>query len=279
MREEQLLYTFEERISAAGQERRQVCVDLGAQLAALLPTLQLDAGRKRSRVTHQAQSHFISLWQNVTELVLGHLAPYCSSKRPQDTVHAGQRLAWQSGASYVQDDEWSILLLHLKSATLSLQSIYHNDFLAIVENLHWFAKKRSESGFEFLDWPSEQSQQSKCVIFKTWIWANVNWIFPVEVLINSRAMEQRFYEGDTLVLAFHARVFFCFGFFTSMSCFCLILQFKGLTKVFIVLLVEDNRFKIVTICLCYWITHSSRIELISGVKNLTFDSPSEVLAA
>lgn len=31
--------------------------------------------------------------------------------------------------------------------------------------------------------------------------------------------------------------------------------------------------------LCCWTTHSSRIELISGVKNLSFDSPSEVLAA
>lgn len=45
--EQQLLHSFEQRISAAGQERRQVCVDLGAQLGALLPTLQLNAGQRK----------------------------------------------------------------------------------------------------------------------------------------------------------------------------------------------------------------------------------------
>jgi len=48
--EEQLLDALEERVSAAGQEGRQVRVHLGAQLHALLPALHLDAGeRERER--------------------------------------------------------------------------------------------------------------------------------------------------------------------------------------------------------------------------------------
>lgn len=47
VRVEKLLHALEERISAAGQEGRQVCVDLRAHLAALLPTLQLDAEQRK----------------------------------------------------------------------------------------------------------------------------------------------------------------------------------------------------------------------------------------
>lgn len=49
MSDKQLLHTFEERISAAGQERRQVGVDLGAHLATPFPTLQLNTGARDSK--------------------------------------------------------------------------------------------------------------------------------------------------------------------------------------------------------------------------------------
>ncbi len=45
--EQQFLYTLEECVSAAGQERRQVCVHLGAQLATLFPSLQLNTGQRK----------------------------------------------------------------------------------------------------------------------------------------------------------------------------------------------------------------------------------------
>lgn len=48
VRVENLPHTFQEGVPAAGQEGRQVCVDSGAHLAALLPTLQLDTGRETS---------------------------------------------------------------------------------------------------------------------------------------------------------------------------------------------------------------------------------------
>lgn len=44
--EQQLLHTFEDCLSAAGQEGGQVSVDFGSQLSTMLPTLQLDAGRE-----------------------------------------------------------------------------------------------------------------------------------------------------------------------------------------------------------------------------------------
>lgn len=60
VRAEKLLHALEERISAAGQEGRQVCVDLRAHLAALLPTLQLDAEQRKELLicnTFQLQSY------------------------------------------------------------------------------------------------------------------------------------------------------------------------------------------------------------------------------
>lgn len=44
MCEQQPLDAFEDGVSAAGQEGGQVRVDLGAQLSAMFPALQLDAG-------------------------------------------------------------------------------------------------------------------------------------------------------------------------------------------------------------------------------------------
>lgn len=43
---QQLLHTFEDRVSTARQEGGQVSVDFGSQLSAVFPTLQLDAGRE-----------------------------------------------------------------------------------------------------------------------------------------------------------------------------------------------------------------------------------------
>lgn len=60
VRVEKLLHALEERVSAAGQEGRQVCVDLRAHLAALLPTLQLDAEQRQELLicnTFQLQSY------------------------------------------------------------------------------------------------------------------------------------------------------------------------------------------------------------------------------
>lgn len=50
--EQQFLHTLEECVSAAGQERRQVCVHLGAQLASLFPTLQLNTGQRQRDGRH-----------------------------------------------------------------------------------------------------------------------------------------------------------------------------------------------------------------------------------
>lgn len=46
MRQQQPLDAFEDGVPAAGQEGGQVRVDFGAQLSAVHPTLQLNAGRE-----------------------------------------------------------------------------------------------------------------------------------------------------------------------------------------------------------------------------------------
>lgn len=48
-RVEDLLHTFQQSLSAAGQEGRKVCVDFGAYLAPLLSTLQLDTAREKKK--------------------------------------------------------------------------------------------------------------------------------------------------------------------------------------------------------------------------------------
>lgn len=46
VRVEDFLHTFQQSLSAAGQEGRQVCVDFRAHLAPLLSTLQLDTAQR-----------------------------------------------------------------------------------------------------------------------------------------------------------------------------------------------------------------------------------------